>query len=82
MIDLKLNPLSVADVDDLIEEMAVRFPRGMLFVAIKETPGENTESFFLDYRHGLSTCIGLAERAKARMLEIALSPGEGAPRET
>jgi hypothetical protein len=67
---MELNPLSLASTDDLVEELKRRFDK-TLIVGLQERPG--ADHFFLDYR-GLTTCIGLAERAKARMLEVALSP--------
>jgi hypothetical protein len=71
--DLALSPLSLATEDELVIELRGRC-NASLIVLLKNRPG--ADCFFLDY-HGLTACIGLAERAKARLLQEALSPSEG-----
>lgn len=74
MSDLRIDPLSVAETDTLIAELRNRFPEGLLVVGVcaaEDSPGN--ELFFLDYYHGLTMCIGLAERARARLVKTALT---------
>ncbi len=72
MLDEKLSPLSLATTDELIEELKGRHDACLVAVLKRD---RKTDSFLLDYK-GLTTCIGLAERSRARLLEVALSPSE------
>jgi hypothetical protein len=82
MDGLELSPLVLAETDALIAELKGRFPRGLLIAGAKDTPGDNSsETFFLDYYHGLTICIGLAARAQARLTAHALEGGEDAEEE-
>lgn len=56
--------------DQLSEELAKRF--SALVIAGVHSLDPNREEFFLDYRGGLTTCIGLARRSAARLTKTAL----------
>lgn len=74
---LRIDPLSIAETDALVAELRSRFERGLVITGVCETQGEkNSETFFCDYFGGLTICIGLMERSKARMLQTALTPEE------
>lgn len=72
MLDEKLSPLALASTDELIEELKGRHDACLIAVLRSD---RHTDSFLLDYKK-LTTCIGLAERARARLVEVALSPSE------
>ena len=69
---MELNSLSLASTEDLVEELKGRYD-ACLISFLRRDPG--TDSFFCDWK-GLTACIGMAERAKARLLEVALSPSD------
>lgn len=63
--DLTLSPLRLASDEDLVRELKSRTD-ACLVVTLKHRGDE--DFYYCDY-HGLTTCIGLAERAKARLLK-------------
>lgn len=67
----KLSPLALASTDELIDELKGRVD-ACLIVTLKSD--RHSDLFFIDYK-GLTVCVGLAERAKAKLIEHCLSPG-------
>jgi hypothetical protein len=63
--------LSFVALDDLMDELAKRF-RAIVVIAEREAPIGNERSVrFIDYRGGITTCVGLAMRGQAYMLNLA-----------
>lgn len=61
--------LELATADELLGELAKRFPLGSLFAGLKQPKtGTDQEDICIDYQGGLTVCIGLAERAKGSLL--------------
>ena len=63
------DDLSLVSSDAMIAELGRRYD-GMLLVRETFSTNESCETLF-DYAGGISRCIGMAERAKRRMLNIA-----------
>ena len=84
MSDLKINPLATASVEDLVEELASRFPRGLIVGGARESSsGSGYEHTYLDYRNGLMSCLGLAETLRVLIGAEMLDPTDDIkPRET
>lgn len=72
MIEEKLSPLSLASAEELIDELKGRHDACLVAVLRSD---KKTDSVLIDYKC-LTACIGLAERARARLVEVALSPSE------
>lgn len=74
MLDEKLSPLSLASTEELVTELRSRFE---LFViaGVKPISG-GQELFWSNYYGGLTGCIGVVERCKARMIDSALHSAE------
>jgi hypothetical protein len=72
MLEEKPSPLALASTDELIDELKGRYDACLIAVLRSD---KKTNSVLIDYKC-LTACIGLAERARARLVEIALSPSE------
>lgn len=68
--DAILSPLRLVATEELVDELKARVDGGIVVLLRSH---ERDEIFFADYFGGLSLCIGLAERMRARLLETALS---------
>jgi hypothetical protein len=68
--------LSLVDTQALLEELFARFD-GVLVVRETSPDGKSNVTHY-DYKGGASRCIGLAERAKMRLINM----GENAPAES
>jgi hypothetical protein len=66
--------LSLVESDALVEELSQRYDF-VLVVRERSTTNKHNDCLF-DYSGGISACIGLAERAKHRLLSMA-DPIEG-----
>ena len=63
------NDLSLIATDDLLAELAKR-NTAILFCAVKPLTG-TVEERVVDYRGGLTSCVGLARWAEVHMLQEA-----------
>lgn len=63
--------LSLNTMEELINEIAKRTNGMVITFKIDRTPTEEDIYFF--YRRGPTMCLGLIERAKARLLQILLN---------
>ena len=61
--------LSLVSSDAMIEELGRRYD-GMLLVRETFRTADSCDTMF-DYAGGISRCIGMAERAKRRLLKLA-----------
>jgi hypothetical protein len=71
--------LTYVPTADLLAELKSRYPLGMLFAGVYETPNaaeDDLETFQIDYANGLTTAIGLAVRARAWLLGVTFQPSE------
>ena len=63
------DDLSLVSSDAMIEELGRRYD-GMLLVRETFRTADSCDTMF-DYAGGISRCIGMAERAKRRLLKLA-----------
>jgi hypothetical protein len=69
---MELSALKLASDRELISELLSRYD-ACLIATLKSRP--NADCFYIDW-HGLTACVGLAERAKARLIAECLEPSE------
>jgi hypothetical protein len=74
--DLALpTPLQAATLEELVEELAARFNRGLLVAGLRDAT-EESEDYFMDARNGLTGCLGLTLRAQRELLDLLADGGE------
>jgi hypothetical protein len=77
--DAQENPLEFCTDDDLVDELARRYDRGLIVSGEREAMGKegseltDTQSW---HRHGFNVCIGLASRLCASLTHEAVGRSE------
>jgi len=65
------DELELATTTELIDELAKRFPHGLLVSGLRPVKeNDHQESCETQWRHGLTACIGLAERARLHLTQL------------
>jgi hypothetical protein len=72
-----LSPIALATVEELIDELRLRFPGGFVVGGVKDAPGrETSEITYTDWGGSNCAALGLAELLRAKLRGYLLTPGE------